>query len=319
MSEQTQVATTEAEQQEAPRYELQRVTRQELMMRAEQTPPAQMRTFGELHMMAGHVARTGILGTQDPDQVLTLMLMAQAEGRDCMAVKGRWWIWSQGGKIHTQRNAKSVLADFHRAGGQTQILRDTAEEVTIRFLYRGRDYTCTWNDGTVKAAGLNGRETHRSYPRIMKFHRCVTEGVGKIAPEVLDGAVAVGETVIDIDAGDQPPPKQGEGQRAAQRPTIDVSAEVRRAASTNKRRWHPDGKPTASDFAPAWLWLSLRLGREVSGPDDITESDLDEVRAVFALGAAEVALRLADDSAQGEQGDVIEGEVIEDDPFAMDG
>ena len=316
MSEQTQVATTE---QQAPKYELQRVTRQELMVRAEQAPPAQMRSFGELQMMSGHVAHAGILGTQDPAQVLTLMLMAQAEGRDCMAVKGRWWIWNQDGKIHTQRNAKSVLADFHRAGGQTQILVDTAERVTIRFLYRGWEYTCSWDDETVKVAGLTSRGTHKNYPRIMKFHRCVTEGVGKIAPEVLDGAVAVGETVIDLDEVMPPKPVI-----QAQSKPVEMASKsaVAKALAPHKKAWNPDGKPTLEDLAPAWAWLSVVLGVEVSGPDAVPASAVDKIGEIFAAGKEEISRRLADNEKR-QADDVIDAEIEEgdaqddeDDPFS---
>lgn len=304
---------------ETSEMQLERVTMKELVeagqFQGALQPSVQMRSFKELQVMASHVAAAGILGTDSEAQVLTLMLLSQAEGRDAMTCKSRWYIWEQGGKVMTQRSSKSILADFHRAGGQSEIITDSDAVVTVRFTYRGRTVTVTWDEARVKAAGLAGKTIHRGYPAQMKFHRCVAEGVAKIAPEVIEGAVAVNETVIDPDEIPEATPKP---YRSDPRPANNLAIinAVRKAASANKNSWK-DGE--SFNFAPAWEWMSILFGRPVNGGEDVGEDEVERACTVFSMGLAEVARLIAEDKERQGQSDAIDADfeepALEDDPF----
>lgn len=289
--------------------------------------------------MAEKLALTGILGTNDKGVVLKLYMLAKDEGLPVTQVQSRWHVWDQGGKLTTQRKAESMLADYRRAGGRVKWIETSPTRVVAAFKASPSDapVVIVCDAETVKRAGLGNRPIHGTYGEDMKVWYVIRRGVRRTMPECLTGDPLPGDfdddMLVDddfeVDPADIPPATvQATAQVKAEqhskvKPVVDVAAEVRRAASGAKKKWHPNGKPTAADFAPAWEWLSIRLERPVSGPDDVADGDLDEVRAVFELGAEEVALRLADHAAQTAQAaqddGVIEGEIVDDDPFALEG
>lgn len=280
---------------------------------------------------AEKLALTGILGTNDKGVVLKLYMLAKDEGIPVTQVQSRWHVWDQGGKITTQRKAESMLADYRRAGGRVKWIETTPSRVVAAFKASPSDapVVVTCDAETIKRAGLGNRPIHGTYGEDMKVWYVIRRGVRRTMPECLTGDPLPGDFEYDmmgdddfeVDPADIPPATvQAATQPAQAQSTVDVVAEVRRAASGAKKKWHPNGKPTAADFAPAWKWLSIRLERAVEGPGDVQAGEIDEVRAVFELGAEEVALRLADHAAQTAQDDdVIEGEIVDDDPFALEG
>lgn len=301
-----------------------KIQRMELVrMGANRTPVGVVRhTLPELVSLSEVLARSGIFGTRRPDEMLALMLLSQAEGRDAMACKGRWWIWSDNQGVHTQRKANSLLADFQAAGGEYDVTVSTDKVCTIVGTYRGKKLSVTWDDAKVQAAGLAGRETHKKYPAKMKFHRAAKDLVEMLAPSVTDGCVAIDETVIvgDVSVSGTDVGRQIEAPtETPTEPPVDVVAEFRRAASASKKLWHADGKPTKEDYAPAWALLSIRVGAPVNGPGDITADTLDLAREVLALGKEEVLKRLAEHAEQAAKPAAVEAEFEaeseSDDPF----
>lgn len=286
--------------------------------------------------MAEKLAITGILGTNDKGVVLKLYMLAKDEGIPVTQVQSRWHVWDQGGKLTTQRKAESMLADYRKAGGRVKWIETSPTRVVAAFKASSTDapVVIVCDAETVKRAKLDGRPIHGTYGEDMKVWYVIRRGVRRTMPECLTGDPLPGDfdddMLVDDDFEVNPDdipkatvqPSAQAAQPAQPQPTIDVAAEVRRAASGAKKKWHPDGKPTAADFQPAWEWLSIRLGRQVTGPADVQVNELDEAKAVFELGREEVALRLATESQrQAETGAAVDAEfeentqVDEDDPF----
>lgn len=278
---------------------------------------------------AEKIAMTGILGTQDNRVVLKLYLLAKDEGISVTQVQSRWHVWDQGGKITTQRKAESMLADFRRAGGLVKWLETTPGRVSAAFKAPGEEpFVVTADDTTVKRAGLGGRPIHGTYGEDMKVWYVVRRGIRRAMPECLTGDPLDGDEAAEVGTSDnfdvpanwqavEPErPVPGASAPQEQAPVVDVATEMKKAASASKKLWHPEGKPTKDDYAPAWAWLSIRVGAPVTGPGDVTAETLDLAREVLALGKEEVLLRLADHKAQADA-DVVDAEVDSDndDPF----
>lgn len=275
-----------------------RIGKDDLVRLGEQRRPVGvvMHSFPEIVKMAGYLAHSGILGTHVESEVVALMLLSQAEGRNAMACKGRWWIWSDSKGVHTQRKANSLLADFQAAGGDYDIIESTDKRCELRGTFRGKTFTSVWDEAKVATAGLKDRATHKTSPAKMKFHRAAKDLVEMLAPSVVTGALAIDETIIEDDfvTGETADPKPLAPPKAEPKPppapVVDVASAVRKAASDNKAAWIPSGaKATAEDYAPAWTLISLRTGRVIGGPGDVVPEDLEEVSKVFALGKEDAA------------------------------
>jgi hypothetical protein len=157
--------------------------------------------FSQLERMAAAVAKSGLFGVKTPEQALSLMLIAQAEGthpataaRDYHVIQGRPTL-----------KADTLLARFQQAGGRVEwhTYTDTVVEATFSHPQSG-SVRIDWTMDRAKLAGLAGKDNWKSYPRAMLRARVISEGIrtcfpgiaiGVYTPEEIEDGVA---DVVDV-------------------------------------------------------------------------------------------------------------------------
>jgi hypothetical protein len=141
--------------------------------------------------MALAVAKSGLFGIKTPDQALSLMLIAQAEGlhpaiaaRDYHVIQGRPTL-----------KADAMLARFQSAGGKVEWHDLTDAEVSGTFSHpAGGSARINWTMDMAKKANLTGKEVWKQYPRAMLRARVVSEGIRTVFPGVVVGVYTPEET-----------------------------------------------------------------------------------------------------------------------------
>lgn len=144
----------------------------------------QMVPVGDIERMAQAVAASKLFGVQNVEQAMSLMLIAQAEGmhpaiaaRDYHVIQGR-----------PALKADAMLARFQAAGGKVKWTAYTDEKVSGTFSHpAGGEVTIDWDMKRAKAAGLEGKDNWKKYPRQMLRARCISEGVRTVSPGVTSG------------------------------------------------------------------------------------------------------------------------------------
>jgi hypothetical protein len=150
--------------------------------------------FTELQAMAQVMGKTGMFG-KSPDQLLSLMLIAQAEGIH-PAIASQEYDIIQG---KPAINSRAALARFQAAGGSIQWITRTAQEATAVFSHpQGGQLQITWTMARAEQAGLAGKDLWKKYPEAMLSARVVAEGVRAVYPAALSRLYTV-EEVQDFD------------------------------------------------------------------------------------------------------------------------
>lgn len=161
-------------------------------------PPAM--TFGELERVANAIAGSNMFGCRDPNAVLTLCLLAQAEGQH-PAVVFRDYSIIQG---KPSKTAEAMLRDFIGSGGRVHWNRLDDECADATFSHpQGGEVTINWTIARANKAGLGSRDMWKKYPRQMLRSRVVSEGVRTICPSATSG-LYVPEEVRDFDDVKEP-------------------------------------------------------------------------------------------------------------------
>ena len=151
---------------------------------ARYVPPYSMR---DLDMMADAVVNSHLFGITSKPQALTLMLLAQAEGRhpvlaarDYHIIEGR-----------PSKTAEAMVRDFLASGGEIewQRLDDECAEAIFSHPRGGTSPPIRWDIPRARQAGLLGRrgDMYSKYPRAMLRSRCVSEGIRTIWPAATSG------------------------------------------------------------------------------------------------------------------------------------
>lgn len=161
--------------------------------------PAVQMTIPEVERVALAIAKGGLFGSNDPNAVLTLCLLAQAEGqhpavvfRDYHIIKGK-----------PAKKADAMLRDFVTAGGRVEWHRLDNEAADATFSHAGGGTVrIDWTMERARQAGLT-TDMWRKYPRQMLRSRVISEGVRTVYPGATSGLYEVGE-VSDI-TGDTSP------------------------------------------------------------------------------------------------------------------
>ena len=140
--------------------------------------------LSDMQVMANAFAKSGLLGMKTPEQALTLMIVATAEGRHPGSVANDYHI-IQG---RASLKADSMMARFQQSGGRVEWHDHTNEKVSATFTHpAGGSLRIDWDMARAKAAGLGGKDNWRSYPRQMLRARVISEGVRATFPAVLNG------------------------------------------------------------------------------------------------------------------------------------
>lgn len=165
--------------------------------------PAPAFSMSDIERVALAIAKGGLFGSSDPNAVLTLCLLAQAEGQH-PAVVFRDYHIIQG---KPAKKADAMLRDFVSAGGKVEwhALDDAIADATFSHP-GGGTVRIDWTLKRAQQAGL-ATAMWKKYPRQMLRSRVISEGVRTIYPGATSGLYEVGE-VQDIVAQDRPQPGQ---------------------------------------------------------------------------------------------------------------
>jgi hypothetical protein len=165
-------------------------------------PQPQVPAFGfnDVEKIATAIARGGLFGSKDPYAVLTLCMLAQAEGQH-PAVVFRDYDLIQG---KPAKKAEAMLRDFMGSGGKVTWNRLDDECAEAVFSHpQGGTVTINWTLARATKAGLGGKDMWKKYPRQMLRSRVVSEGVRTVCPNATSG-LYVPEEVRDF-GGDNLP------------------------------------------------------------------------------------------------------------------
>jgi hypothetical protein len=139
--------------------------------------------FEQVERMAMALGQRGMFGKK-PEELLPLMLIAQAEGRHPAAVAMEFDIIQGRPAI----NSKSALARFQASGGRIQWNKRTDTEASATFEHpAGGSVEITWTMKRAEQANLTGKPTWKQYPAQMLAARVIAEGVRAVYPACLSG------------------------------------------------------------------------------------------------------------------------------------
>src|SRR4249919_634603 len=139
-------------------------------------------TVTDVERVATAIAKGGLFGSKDPYAVLTLCLLAQAEGqhpavvfRDYHIIQGR-----------PAKKADAMLRDFINAGGKVKWhqLDDACADAT--FTHPSGEARIEWTLERAKKAGLS-TPMWTKYPRQMLRSRVISEGIRTVYPGATSG------------------------------------------------------------------------------------------------------------------------------------
>lgn len=140
----------------------------------------------DMERMAHAIVASGLFGVRTVPQALTLMWLAQAEGRhpvlaarDYHIIEGR-----------PSKTAEAMMRDFLAARGAVEWhqLDDSAADATFSHPHGG-EVRIRWDMDRARKAGLLGRkgDMWAKYPRQMLRSRCVSEGIRTVGPMATSG------------------------------------------------------------------------------------------------------------------------------------
>lgn len=145
---------------------------------------ASMVSFDEIERMAAYMSRAKLFGSQTPEQLMSLMLIAQANGqhpaaaaRDYDVIQGR-----------PSKKAEAMLRDFLIAGGSVEWHAYTDAKCDATFSHpQGGSVRVDWDLSRVKKAKISNEAMYSKYPRNMFRARCISEGVRTVFPVATGG------------------------------------------------------------------------------------------------------------------------------------
>jgi hypothetical protein len=139
-------------------------------------------TVSDVERVANAIAKGGLFGSKDPNAVLTLCLLAQAEGQHPAVVFRDYHIIS--GK--PAKKAEAMLRDFINSGGKVKwhTLDDTCADAT--FTHPSGEARIEWTIERAKKAGIS-TQMWTKYPRQMLRSRVISEGVRTVFPGATSG------------------------------------------------------------------------------------------------------------------------------------
>jgi len=152
--------------------------------------------FNDLQAIAEQVSKSGMFGQKSTQQVLVLMLMAQAEGmhpaaamRDYDVILGK-----------PSKKSEAMLRDFIKAGGAVKWNKLDEKEASATFTHQqGGTVTIKWTYAQAESIGLVSKKDSLwpKYPRAMLRSRVISEGVRSVCPSATSG-MYVPEEIKDM-------------------------------------------------------------------------------------------------------------------------
>lgn len=225
-------------------------------------------SMSDMERVALAIAKGGLFGSTDPNAVLTLCMLAQAEGQHPAVVFRDYHIIS--GK--PAKKAEAMHRDFLAAGGKIEWHRCDDDCADATFSHpQGGSMRITWDNARVQQAQLTGNAMHKKYPRQMKRSRVISEGVRSVFPMATSGLYESGE-VQDIVAENGPA-----------RPATPQPQRARDLKAAEPKQIEQAEAPAEDPAAKAKAWTDKHL-------DLIdTATDLEELDALETKGKTKLA------------------------------
>ncbi len=140
-------------------------------------------SVSEIQQIATVIFDGGMFGMKSIPQVMTLLLVAQAEGihpvnalREYHVIEGK-----------PSLKADAMLARHQRSGGKVNWLKRTDTEVTAHFVGPLGEAKITWDQKRATQAQLWAKANFQKHPLQMLAARCVSEGVRAVNPAAIQG------------------------------------------------------------------------------------------------------------------------------------
>ena len=151
--------------------------------------------FNDLQQMAVTMSKSGMFG-KTPDQMLSLMLIAQAEGIHpaCAAME---YDIIQG---RPALRGQAALARFQQSGGSIKWIERSDKRAKATFSHpKGGELTIDWTMERAAKMGLSCKDNWKKQPEVMLTWRCIAEGVRAVYPACLN-RMYLSEEVQDFEA-----------------------------------------------------------------------------------------------------------------------
>lgn len=227
-----------------------------------------MVSIGEMQSMAAAMVKSKLFGFQTIEQAMSIMLIAQAEGRS-PALAARDYHVIQG---RPALKADAMLARFQQEGGIVEWTSYTDVKVSGKFSHPKScpvPVEITWTLDMAKRIGLATKDNWRNYPRAMLRSRCISEGVRTTYPGIAVGIYTV-EEVQDFQKEKDITPTAGAGDSLTEERRVEISDLADRV-----REWMNQGSLTdahmeidnaaldAEESVFLWTFFDSRVRRQL--------------------------------------------------------
>lgn len=161
----------------------------------------ELMNFNDLDRYAQAIVQSGFCGFTKKEEVITLALVANDEGRSLGSVARDYHVI----KGRPTLKADAMLARFQQAGGIAKPLQLTDTLCEYEFTHSScGTFKLSWTIEQAQKAGLTGNATWQKFPRAMLRARVISEGIRTALPSVICG-VYTPEEVMDME--DEKPSK----------------------------------------------------------------------------------------------------------------
>ena len=226
----------------------------------------------DMTVMADSIVKSGFYGFKNKEQVMAVMLVAQAENKHPASVVQEYDIIQGKPALKSQ----AILARFQLSGGSVQWDVVTPKAVKGTFKHpQGGSLTVEWTIEMAKQAGIYREGSGWSkYPEDMLRARVISRAVRSIYPACILGHYAT-EEVMDFDS---PMPKHMGVVEDVKQPI-----EVIEASTGDYPIIKPDGEVYALYESPdAWISAYTDLASKVMQSVKLTDEQRTEKIAALA-------------------------------------
>jgi len=232
----------------------------------------------DMTVMADSIVKSGFYGFKTKEQVMAVMLVAQAENKHPASVVQEYDIIQGKPALKSQ----AILARFQLSGGSVQWEEVTPKKVKGTFKHpQGGSLTVEWTIEMAKQAGIYREGSGWSkYPEDMLRARVISRAVRSIYPACILGHYAT-EEVMDFDS---PMPKHMGVVEDVKQPL-----EVLQPISGDYPIIKPDGEVYALYESPSdWIEAYADLASKVMQSTKLTDEQRTEKIAALAEANKEV-------------------------------
>jgi hypothetical protein len=232
----------------------------------------------DMTVMADSIVKSGFYGFKTKEQVMAVMLVAQAENKHPASVVQEYDIIQGKPALKSQ----AILARFQLSGGSVQWDVVTPKAVKGTFKHpQGGSLTVEWTIEMAKQAGIYREGSGWSkYPEDMLRARVISRAVRSIYPACILGHYAT-EEVMDFDS---PMPKHMGVVEDVKQPL-----EVIEASTGDYPIIKPDGEVYALYESPSdWIEAYADLASKVMQSTKLTDEQRTEKIAALAEANKEV-------------------------------